>query len=111
VNSHLKDHALVLPAERELSADRSEAIKGFAGIVQKFFTWTKARVARQSRKRIRISETVSLGEKRFIAVIQVDQVEFLIGGGSNSIAMLTKLERPMFPEVLKERCGGEIPTA
>ena len=48
--------------------------------------------APRMQKQLRICETVSLGDKRFVAVIQVDQERFLIGGAANSIAMLTRLQ-------------------
>lgn len=43
-------------------------------------------------RRLRVQETVSLGEKRFVAILEVDGVSYLIGGGSASVAMLTRLE-------------------
>jgi len=47
--------------------------------------------------------TVSLGEKRFVAVIQVDGVQFLIGGGATGVALLAQLNtKDSFEELLKE---------
>lgn len=46
----------------------------------------------QSARRLRVSETVSLGERRFIAVVEYDQRRFLIGGANGSIALLTALD-------------------
>ncbi len=45
---------------------------------------------RQSRK-LRLSETLSLGEKRFVAVIEFQRQQFLIGGTASSIVLLTRL--------------------
>jgi hypothetical protein len=60
--------------------------------------------SRQSRKRLRVCETLSLGEKRFVAVIEVDGEQFLVGGASSSVATLARLEPPQeFSEVLKRR--------
>jgi flagellar biogenesis protein FliO len=42
-------------------------------------------------KRLRVSETVSLGEKRFVAVVEVDGHQFLVGGGPSSVSMLAQL--------------------
>jgi hypothetical protein len=39
-------------------------------------------------KRIKVSESVSLGGKRFIAVVRVDNQEFIVGGGSDSVVLL-----------------------
>lgn len=46
----------------------------------------------QEKKRLRVCESVSLGEKRFVAVIQVDGQQFLVGGSSTSISTLAQLE-------------------
>ena len=54
----------------------------------------------QVKKRLRVCESVSLGEKRFIAVIQVDGEQFLVGGSSNSVSTLAHLEKPKnFPDI------------
>ena len=46
----------------------------------------------RSARRLRLSETLSLGEKRFLAVVQFQQQEFLVGGTGNSIALLARLD-------------------
>jgi flagellar biogenesis protein FliO len=38
-----------------------------------------------------VTDTVSLGEKRFVAVIQIDGLQYLIGGGATNVAMLAQL--------------------
>ena len=48
----------------------------------------------QSRpRRLHVAETVSLGEKRFVSIVEVDGHSFLIGGGSASVSLLTQLGR------------------
>jgi flagellar biogenesis protein FliO len=50
-----------------------------------------------------VAASVSLGEKRFVAVIEVDGHQFLIGGGATNVALLAKLEtKESFGEVLNE---------
>ena len=49
---------------------------------------------RRSMRRLRLSETLSLGEKRFLAVVQFQRQEFLVGGTGNSIALLARLDPP-----------------
>jgi len=49
---------------------------------------------RPDKKYLRVCESVSLGDKRFVAVIQAGQERFLVGGAANSIAMLTRLSEP-----------------
>ena len=42
-------------------------------------------------RRLRVSETVSLGDKRFVSIVEVDGVDFLIGGGVANVSLLTRL--------------------
>ena len=59
---------------------------------------------RQNKKRLRVCETVPLGDKRFVAVIQVDDQQFLLGGSSTSVSLLAQLEKPAdFAKVLNAR--------
>jgi flagellar biogenesis protein FliO len=62
-------------------------------VLAKIFSATqKVFNAQRVQKQLKVCESVSLGDKRFVAVIQVDQERFLIGGAANSIAMLTRLQ-------------------
>jgi hypothetical protein len=45
-------------------------------------------------KRLRVSETVSLGEKRFVALVNVEGREFLVGGGASGVSLLAEWEKP-----------------
>ncbi len=55
-------------------------------------------------RRLRVSETISLGDKRFVSVVDVDGTSFLIGGGAGGVVLLTPLtprpEARSFPSVL-----------
>ena len=60
--------------------------------------------AQQARKNLRVCEKVSLGEKRFVAVVQVDEERFLIGGSSGSVSLLTRFhEAKILPLPLSGR--------
>lgn len=48
-------------------------------------------VSVKRRKNIHLCESLSLGDKRFLAVVQVEQQKFLVGGAGNSVALLAKL--------------------
>jgi hypothetical protein len=62
---------------------------------------------RQNKKRLRVCETVSLGDKRFVAVIQVDDKQFLLGGAPNSVSLIAQLDKPAeFSAVLQNRISG-----
>jgi flagellar biogenesis protein FliO len=64
--------------------------------------------AQQARKNLRVCETVSLGEKRFVAVVQVDEERFLIGGSSGAVSLLTRLQEAKSFSVALERETGKI---
>ena len=57
-------------------------------------SWLNRRCSISSTKELRVAETVSLGEKRFVAVVHVANQKFLIGGGSQSVSLLTRLDEP-----------------
>lgn len=57
----------------------------------------QAMVGRRREKRLRLRETLSLGERRFLAVVEFDQQEFLVGGTGSSLALLTRVEREPTP--------------
>ncbi|HZQ67115.1 MAG TPA: flagellar biosynthetic protein FliO [Terriglobales bacterium] len=46
---------------------------------------------RRSAKRLRVAETVQLGERRFLAVVEFESRRFLIAGTASSIALLSDL--------------------
>jgi hypothetical protein len=73
------------PAARKL---RKEA---GPGAIARTFAWLQSKAAIKTTKRLRVAETVSLGEKRFVALISVEGREFLIGGGSSGVSLLTAL--------------------
>lgn len=74
------------------------------------WTWVQQKLkSHQVRKRLRVCETVSLGEKRFVAVIQVDGQQFLVGGSSSSVTTLARLETSQeFSDVLQRQCEQDL---
>ncbi len=60
---------------------------------------------RGKARRLRVSETVSLGEKRFVSIVEVDGTSFLIGGGSASVALLTQLADGKAPAAFHQVIG------
>lgn len=42
-------------------------------------------------KLLRLTETLSLGERRFLAVVEFQQQKFLIGGTASSVCLLAEL--------------------
>jgi flagellar biogenesis protein FliO len=74
------------------------------GLISRAWRWIRERqTARSSPRRLQVAATASLGEKRFVAVIQVDGRQFLIGGGPTNIALLAQLsDNESFSERLQE---------
>ena len=58
------------------------------------YNWASQQLkSHQTKKRLRVCETVSLGEKRFVAVVEIDGEQFLVGGAAGSVATLARLEK------------------
>jgi hypothetical protein len=76
-------------------------------MLRTLWSWLQRVQIRRAKKRMRLCESVPLGDKRFIAVVQVDDREFLIAGASNSVSMLTDLgKRSDFSSLLIDRKSG-----
>ena len=45
-----------------------------------------------SSRRLRVAETISLGEKRSVSIVQVDGAQYLIGSSVNSVQLLAVLD-------------------
>lgn len=60
---------------------------------------------RRAPRQLRLCESLSLGEKRVVAVIQYEDQKFLVGGGAHSLALLARLDSaPDFAELLTQWC-------
>ena len=97
----------ILPADETGTQRPNPAIEGLLADVTEFLRWAGTRIKsikiQPAKKRLRVCESVSLGEKRFIAVVQLDGKEFLVGGAPNSLSLLAATGKPVsFSEVLKE---------
>ena len=49
-------------------------------------------VGSPASKQLQVVETLSLGEKRFVAILNAEGRKFLIGGGSSGVSLLTQLD-------------------
>jgi flagellar biogenesis protein FliO len=54
---------------------------------------------RRTEKRLKLAETISLGPKGFIALVQLDGQEMLVGGAGSSISVLAKRAARKSPKV------------
>jgi flagellar biosynthesis chaperone FliJ len=80
----------------------------------RIWQWLQERQkARAGERSLRLEETVSLGQKRFVAVVKVDGQRFLIGVGTSEISMLAPLQpETSFAQALQESTAkGKSPNA
>src|SRR4051812_22413402 len=84
-----------------------------SGLLSRAWGWVQAqKVAHTGGRRLQVIETVSLGEKRFVSVVKVDGIEFLVGGGSAGVAMLSQLApRESFEDALKKALTASVSVA
>ena len=99
---HAPNLTMLLPVDADGESPRT--FQNAIGLLSRAWRWIQARRrSRTSTRRLQVDASVSLGEKRFVAVIQVDGLQFLIGGGATNVALLAKLGRKVsFGEVLNE---------
>ena len=67
-------------------------LRGLTGSMWNYLRQVQALPAlRKGPRRLRVSETLSLGDKRFVYLLEVDGRSLLIGSSGASIALLTHL--------------------
>lgn len=59
---------------------------------KKFLQWAQRALRSRKTRRLRVRESLSLGERRFLAVIEFDSQEFLVGGTGSSLALLARMQ-------------------
>jgi flagellar biogenesis protein FliO len=60
---------------------------------------------RRAPRQLQLCESLSLGEKRLVAVIQYEDQKFLVGGSAHSVSLLARLGgAPDFAELLTQWC-------
>ena len=98
-----------------VQAAPEQGLRGFqqaiAGPCAAALDYLRALVSRglltpKRQRRLRVSETISLGEKRFLSIVEVDGQDFLIGGGATGVALLAHVapaaRPPSFHEAAQE---------
>ena len=63
------------------------------GFLKQALSWLQKNYSPAAKKQLRVSDSVSLGDKRFVAIVHADGHKFLIGGGSAGVSLLTQLEK------------------
>jgi hypothetical protein len=102
--ARMKARKHISRAWRNASELLSNAGMNAKGMISRSWKYIRAQqVVRSNSKRLQVAETISLGEKRFVAVIRVDGREFLVGGGATNVALLTQLDaKQSFDNLLTE---------
>lgn len=49
------------------------------------------RLSRRSPRRLRLCESLPLGDRRFVAVVEFEQARFLVGGTPSALVLLSRL--------------------
>ncbi len=50
-------------------------------------------ITRRAPRRLRLCESLPLGERRFVAVVEFEEFRFLVGGTPSSLVLLARLDR------------------
>jgi flagellar biogenesis protein FliO len=92
-------------------AGLAPVLRRIAGAMLVYARQGNAALLKKRQRRLRVSETLSLGDKRFVSILEVDGQSFLVGGSGASIALLASLakEPTSFEGVLRESLQrGEV---
>ena len=108
-----KKRGLLTVTLRVRHSPLSVVLKSLGSLLTQGWNWTQQRLkSPRTKKRLRVCESVSLGEKRVVAVIQIDGEQFLVGGSANSVSTLAHLKRSQeFSEVLERHCKQDLSPA
>ena len=87
----VKPEEVIKPAPAE--EENTTAPQRPNGLLSRGWAWLKKNNKFTVTKQMRVAETISLGEKRFVSVIHVDGQKFLIGGGAQGVTLLTELSK------------------
>jgi flagellar biogenesis protein FliO len=92
----------------------TEALRASAGAFRGSFTslWERVlRLSRRTPRRLRLCESLPLGERRFVAVVEFEAERFLVGGTPSSLVLLSRLadagERAENEQAENERAENE----
>jgi len=88
--------AVPSPANSKAISQRAayaDVLRHASGYLQAGWRWLERKRTQQlSSRRLRVAETISLGEKRSVSIVQADGVHYLIGCSTASVHLLTVLD-------------------
>jgi hypothetical protein len=68
-------------------------LRAAGGHLKAAWKWIESKRSLQiASRRLRVAETISLGEKRSISILAVDGAQYLIGSSSGGVQLLTRLD-------------------
>lgn len=71
----------------------TDLLRAAAGYLHTGWRWLEHKRTQQlSSRRLRLAETISLGEKRSVSIVQVDGAQYLIGCSTGSVQLLAVLD-------------------
>lgn len=86
-----------VPPKKPRRRERRWAVtKSLLNVFHKSIAWLRAQKLARSQRKLQLCDTVSLGEKRFAAVLEYEGHRFLIGGAAQSVQLLTTLRGTSF---------------
>lgn len=101
----MKPNGLRFRSSRQSVSSRSRrthpnTLRTAFALLRSAWQWLERKRTQQlTSRRLRVAETVSLGEKRSVSIVQVDGAQFLIGSSASSVQLLAVLDRiePLTP--------------
>jgi flagellar biogenesis protein FliO len=88
------------------TAAKPSALDLLRSVLGRMTSISRSRVWRK-RRRLRVCETLSLGNRGYLAVVSYRRQEFLVGGTANSISLLAQLPGDNNATEREDREGGE----
>ena len=67
---------------------REKLMKTLTSLKAHFGFWEERLLRQRTRRKLRLRESLSLGEKRFLAVVEYGHQEILLAGTSSTITLL-----------------------
>src|SRR5690348_14592575 len=90
INGRSTRPLMKLPASALSQSTR--ALRRVRSLMEAGCRWVvRQQQSRSCARRLRLEETISLGQKRFLALVQVDGQRLLVGGGATEVTLLANL--------------------
>jgi flagellar biogenesis protein FliO len=67
----------------------------------------RAWLGQRPPRKLRLCETLALGEKRFVALVQFEQMRYLLGGTATSITLLSQVSNSPVEDSSRENSDEE----